>query len=131
MPVPIFPEPINHHETMEFERDGKIEKYATFFRHRQAYVCLPLNHPWVLMDDDEIPALCHGGITYSKNKLSGSDEKDCWFIGWDYNHCCSMEDMVSGISYGKVYDISSQQKIKEEAKSVMLEAIEAMKSKTK
>ena len=38
---------------------------------------------------DEVNIDCHGGLTYSSNKLTyiESDENNEWFIGWDYGHC--------------------------------------------
>ena len=30
---------------------------------------------------------CHCGLTYSNSKLATVD-KEGWFIGWDYAHCC-------------------------------------------
>ncbi len=59
--------------------------------HPTAYVRVPKGHPCYrkrFMKDDEIDCIgCHGGITYSEDRLHVVDrELKGWFIGWDYAH---------------------------------------------
>lgn len=77
------------------------------------------------MDYNDIQVNCHGGITYGDNHLYGTEEKDMYFIGWDYNHSCSLNDMILGHSYGKLYNELNQQELIDEANKVMDAAIKA------
>lgn len=59
--------------------------------HPTAYVRVPSGHPCFkkkFMKDDEIDRIgCHGGITYSEDRLHvENQELKGWFIGWDYAH---------------------------------------------
>ena len=57
----------------------------SFGTHPCAYVELPRNNKYFGRIYDDIPIECHGGLTYSSNKLHTVDHTG-WFIGWDYAH---------------------------------------------
>lgn len=86
---------------MIYQKDSKIELlyHGTFFEydyyilnlgtHPTAYVKLQKEDMFYNKSYNEIDIDCHGGLTYSSNKLISieSDENNEWFIGWDYGHC--------------------------------------------
>ena len=123
-PPAIFAENINDAYVREEKLNDKIETYAAFFRKRQVYIGIPVNHPWASMDDYSIPANCHGGITWSRDKLPDGTKRDnMWFIGWDYMHVCSMTEMFAGVSYGEIWDESQQDRVRTEAEKVIEQAV--------
>ncbi len=129
-PPAIFSNPIDEDVVIEKKtKDGKVEKYATFFRRRQAYVGIPLNHPWAKKRCEDINCgKAHGGLTWSDSKLCDEQTRDgMWFIGWDYNHSDAMSlEWSLGMSYGETYDAMSKDLVITEANEVMKEAIAAM-----
>ncbi len=129
-PPAIFAKPIDDDVVIEKKtKDGKVEKYATFFRYRQAYVGIPITHPWAKQEftEDILCTKAHGGLTWSESKLNDGLTRDgMWFIGWDYGHYVDMTEMVCGISYGKIYDATSKDIVIATANEVMKEAIDAM-----
>lgn len=56
--------------------------------HPCAYVNIPKNSKYYKKHYGDIPVDCHGGLTYSDDKLNVDIKQDsCWWIGWDYAHC--------------------------------------------
>ena len=53
--------------------------------HPTAYVRIPKTHKYFKQEYENIDVDCHGGLTYSSEKVSQSDKKG-WWIGWDYAH---------------------------------------------
>ncbi len=89
---------------MIYQKDRKIEllEKGTCFgyeyyilnlgTHPTAYINIPIKHKFYGKHYDDIhnkyDIEVHGGLTYSKNHLWISDNKEIkgWFIGWDYGH---------------------------------------------
>ena len=61
--------------------------------HRCGYVALPKGHKFYGSDFDSIEVECHGGLTYSENRLHHQDDKDVWWIGFDCGHYCDGVDV--------------------------------------
>lgn len=64
-------------------------RYAIFSMgfHPCAYVEVPASHPYFGKSCDECDIDCHGGVAYSWNRLATFDDKNTWWIGWEYGHC--------------------------------------------
>ena len=45
-----------------------------------AYIEVPFLHKYYMLDYDDIPISCHGGLSFS------DEFNDKWYIGWDYAH---------------------------------------------
>lgn len=81
-----------YHPKMELEllANGNCHGYeyaiVSFGTHPCAYVKLPENHTCYGKDYDEIPVICHGGLTYAESRLRALPESSGWWIGWDYAH---------------------------------------------
>ena len=71
------------------------------------YVGVPKGHPWYRREYDDVPASCHGGLTFSDSCQSHKDESvgvchpesdaahsDVWWIGFDCGH---LGDYVPGM----------------------------------
>lgn len=56
--------------------------------HPTAYIKIPKEHKYYGKDMEAIDIYVNGGVTYSKEGLSISENQriDGWFIGWDYAH---------------------------------------------
>ena len=74
--------------------EGTYEGYQFYIMnlgtHPTAYIEVPITNKLFGKTCDEIYEMgididVHGGLTYSRNHLFGS-EKYKWFIGWDYAH---------------------------------------------
>ena len=52
-----------------------------------AYIGIAKTHPLAGKIYDDVPIDCHGGLTYSDDKLAGKDDGHYWWYGWDYAHC--------------------------------------------
>ena len=60
----------------------------SFGSHPCCYVEIPKDHSCYGLEYDEIEIVCHGGLTFSNDKLYGVDKTGPkWFIGWDFAHC--------------------------------------------
>lgn len=55
--------------------------------HPCAYVKIPASHPYFGKNYSECDIDCHWGLTYSRDCLATFDDKNTWWIGWDYGHC--------------------------------------------
>jgi hypothetical protein len=53
------------------------------------YLGIPLGHPLAGYGYDDVPVECHGGLTYSGNKIKNLPE-GYWWYGYDYCHCDDM-----------------------------------------
>ena len=59
----------------------------SFGSHPCCYVEIPKVHSCYGLEYDEIEIACHGGLTFSNDKLFGIDSTGLkWFIGWDFAH---------------------------------------------
>lgn len=58
--------------------------------HPTAYIGIPKGHRLYGLDIQDIDIDCHGGCTYSQNRILKDDgssySNDKWWIGWDYAH---------------------------------------------
>jgi hypothetical protein len=72
---------------MEILHEGKYNGYDFLIfsigTHPTAYVRIPKNHKYYGKTYDEITINCHGGLTYTNNRIGN---KIGWWIGWDYAH---------------------------------------------
>lgn len=55
--------------------------------YRCGYVGLTKEDQYYYVDYDDIPIDCHGGLTYSDNRLYGQSDLNKWWIGFDCGHC--------------------------------------------
>lgn len=70
-------------------------------------------------DYDDIWIDCHGGLTYSANRLVTVDKKG-WFIGWDYGHLGDyLGDYLGGCFFTMGDKQWTTEEIVEECKSVI------------
>ncbi|MCM1276700.1 MAG: hypothetical protein NC299_15295 [Lachnospiraceae bacterium] len=97
----------------------------SYGRHPCAYVEIPPNSGFYGKHYDDMPEIaCHGGLTYSDNRLyleNGQIIKG-WFLGWDYAHsgdCSCVDGKVFG---GKQWTTAE---IKREAQEVIDQIIES------
>ena len=62
--------------------------------YRCGYVRVPKGHPWHGSDNEEVPAIMHGGCTFAEADVScdkpGDD--DAWWIGFDCAHAGDAPD---------------------------------------
>ena len=69
--------------------------------HRCGYVGLPKGNRFYGKHfseiDDDIS--CHGGFTYSRNKLILQEDTDLWWIGFDCAHCFDKMDYEKAKEY--------------------------------
>ena len=61
--------------------------------YRCGYVGLTEGNQYYYVDYDDIPIDCHGGLTYSDNRLFGQDDEHVWWIGYDCGHCFDGYDL--------------------------------------
>ena len=67
--------------------------------YRCGYVGIPKSNKHYDKNYEEIPVSCHGGLTYSRNKLYGQNDTDTWWIGFDCAH------------YGDGYDVKKSKEL--------------------
>lgn len=68
--------------------------------HRCGYVGIPKGHSLYGLDYDEIPVICHGGLTYMYPDLVGHEEEsDIFWIGFDCAHFGDGKDYDAGRRY--------------------------------
>ena len=89
------------------------------------YVLSLGTHPCAYIDVSDTPLAgkdyndiwidCHGGLTYSANRLVTVDKKG-WFIGWDYGH---YGDYIGGDFFAMDDKRWTTEEIVEECKSVI------------
>lgn len=92
-------------------------------------------HPCAYVDVSDIPEdeldtnciLCHGGITYSDERLATVDKKG-WFIGWDYANCYDYTGMVPDCYAGSLKRWTTRE-IVEECKKAIDQIVELRKHK--
>lgn len=105
--------------------------------HPTAYICLTSNSLFCQKKYNDIPIICHGGLTYSNNHLNRvikySEKYKCdtvqkihrdWIIGWDYAHLgdyCGFDLFFSTFSSAKKW---TTEEITEECKYVINQLIE-------
>ena len=88
----------------EFLYDGyRCVILMNAFGFRTGYVGIPKDHSlygkhYINMDID-----CHGGLTYSDNKLHYRDDKDTWWIGFDTGHYFDLRDWEACFEQFKDY----------------------------
>lgn len=82
-----------------------VVSYGT---HPCCYIKIPEDHELFEVDyrdyyDNDIHINCHGGITYSANRLlDGLDNG--WYIGWDYTHLGDYHARIE--PWGRKYPVS-------------------------
>lgn len=83
-PGPWHEEPEEH----QFEHRGIMCKLGRNMNGAWCgYVPLPEGHPWVGRKGENIPATCHGGITFSKQVDSEYfGITNAWVVGFDCSH---------------------------------------------
>lgn len=68
------------------------------------YVGVHKNHPLFGVDysNQQFDLDVHGGITYSKmgSKDREHEKEEYYYLGWDANHHCNMEETANNTSYG-------------------------------
>ena len=69
--------------------------------HRCGYVGIPKGHSlYDIGDYDDIPVVCHGGVTYTSHNLHGFDTcNDIFWIGFDCAHYNDGKDYEAGRKY--------------------------------
>lgn len=67
--------------------------------HRCGYVGLPKTSKFYGKGYDEIDVDCNGGLTYARNYLSGQEDKETWWIGFDCGHCWDLHDFKSAYKH--------------------------------
>lgn len=68
--------------------------------HRCGYVGITKDHSLYGLDYDEIPVICHGGVTYTSPTLFGHEnETDIFWIGFDCAHYNDGKDYEAGRKY--------------------------------
>ena len=84
----------------EILAEGQYEGYdilvLSLGTHPCCYIRLDESNKFYGKNYDDIPLMCHGGLTFSENIESDNIFKKGYWIGWDYAHC---DD-----KYGTVYD---------------------------
>lgn len=78
-------------------KDGYPLVIMSYGDHPCAYVGIPKDHKYFgihYSDYEKIPIECHFGLTFSMMGeqrmpwIEDESEKELWWIGWDYGHCC-------------------------------------------
>lgn len=63
-----------------------------FFQNFNGYIRVLQSHPWYELGYDDVPADCHGGLTYSGRTLpwqaSSLNPAPEWWLGFDTCHSC-------------------------------------------
>lgn len=68
------------------------------FGFRCGYVLVPQWHSYFEQDYDDIPIICHGGLTYSSHEFLGQKYPG-WWIGFDCAHTGDLTDKESLMRY--------------------------------
>ena len=73
-------------------KDGYRIAIMSYGMHPCAYVGIPSTHKYYGLHYDDIDIQCHWGLTFSEKSNPNmpwftEDEKDLWWLGWDYGHC--------------------------------------------
>ena len=68
--------------------DGYLWAIISLGTHPCAYVEIPEEHPWFEKKYQRLRHVrCNGGLTYSDyGPVGSSNERNAWWIGWDYAH---------------------------------------------
>lgn len=78
---------------------------------------LPEGHKYHGKPYGEIPVDCHGGLTYSHDRINAlAGNADGWWIGWDYAHFGDYNELLEPISEWKKWTTAE---IFEEMKEVI------------
>lgn len=69
--------------------------------HRCGYIGIPKEHSlYDIGDYDNVPIICHGGITYASHNMYGFGTcDDIFWIGFDCAHCDDSKDYEAGRKY--------------------------------
>lgn len=74
--------------------------------YRCGYVKLTPSDKYFKKTYNQIPLVCHGGITYTRDCLPGQmSEDECWYIGFDCGHS---HDGIDLETYEIIYDSDLQ-----------------------
>lgn len=76
---------------------------------RTGYVGIPKGHPLYEKDYWEISVNCHGGLTYSENRLIDQPDKDTWWIGFDSGHYGDGYDLTAALELFKDFPETLEQ----------------------
>lgn len=102
--------------------------------YRCGYVRLPQGHPWYGLGYDDVPADCHGGITFAEADVPcdapGPDVD--WWIGFDCAHAFDAPDpglpVTIGVPITPLYPegvIRSQEYVEDHCRSLCEQAVAA------
>lgn len=54
--------------------------------HRCGYIRVPPDHPWYGKEYEDVPASCHGGLTFAEQEPCTHDDGQGWWFGFDFHH---------------------------------------------